>query len=132
MRKHHKSGALWEDKIAYSRAIRTNRTIEVSGTTAVENGEVVHVGDAYGQTIFALEIIKKSIEALGGELKDVVRTRMYVTDISRWEAIGRAHKEYFNGINPVTTMVQVAGLIDANMLIEIEATAILPSSQLNL
>lgn len=132
MRKHHKSGAKWEDKVAYSRAIRTDSTIEVSGTTSVENGEVVHVGDAYAQTLFALEIIKKAIEALGGEMKDVVRTRMYVTDISKWQEIGKAHREYFKGIEPATTMVQVAGLIDVNMLIEIEATAILHSSQLYL
>jgi enamine deaminase RidA (YjgF/YER057c/UK114 family) len=132
MRKSYSSGALWESKVAYSRAVRTNRTIEVSGTTSIENGEVMHVGDAYGQTKFALEIIKNAIEALGGSLNDVVRTRMYVTDISKWEQVGKAHKEFFEGINPATTLVQVAGLIDPNMIIEIEATAIVPSSQVTL
>ena len=125
MRKKISSGAQWEDIVGYSRAVRVGNIIEVAGTTAVENGEVVGVNDAYAQTICILNIIKKAIEDAGGTLEDVVRTRMFVTDISKWEEIGRAHGEFFKFIKPASTMLEISGLIDDRMLLEIEATAIL-------
>lgn len=124
-RKNISSGAKWEEVVGYSRAVRIGDTIEVSGTTAVEDGLVVFEGDLYGQTKKALEIIKQAIEEAGGTMNDVVRTRMYVTDISLWEAAAKAHAEFFLHIKPSTTMVEVKALIDPAMLIEIEATAII-------
>lgn len=118
------SGAPWEDHVGYCRAVRIGNVIEVSGTAPVKNGETV--GDnAYEQTKICLEIIQKSLAKAGASLEDVVRTRMYVTDISQWVAIGKAHGEFFGTIKPATTMVEVSALIDPKMLIEIEATAIL-------
>jgi enamine deaminase RidA (YjgF/YER057c/UK114 family) len=103
-------------------------TIEVSGTCAVDkNGQVFGPGDAYVQTRRSIEIIREAIENLGGDLKDVVRTRIYVTDISQWETIGRAHGELFGTIRPATTMIEVSKLISPEYLVEIEATAILPT-----
>ncbi len=122
-RKNISSGAPWEAKVGYSRAVRIGNTIEVSGTTAVVNGEVQHKGDLYKQTQHALALIEKALIEAGADLHDVVRTRMYVTDISRWEEAGKAHGEFFVHIRPVTTMVEVSKLIDPEMLIEIEATA---------
>jgi enamine deaminase RidA (YjgF/YER057c/UK114 family) len=98
--------------------------VEVSGTTAVINGEVQHKGNLYEQTKTALAIIEKALEEAGMDLHDVVRTRMYVTDIARWEEAGKAHGEFFVHIRPATTMVEVSRLVDPEMLIEIEATAI--------
>ena len=119
------SGAKWEPIVGYSRAVRMGDLIEVSGTCAVDDqGNPVEIGDAYGQTLRILEIIQQAIEELGGSLSDVVRTRMYVTDISKWESIGHAHGEYFKLIRPVTTMVEVSKLIAPEYLVEIEATAI--------
>lgn len=123
-RKNIFSGAPWETKVGYSRAVRVGNVIEVSGTTAILNGEVQHKGDMYKQTQLILAHIEKSLEEAGADLHDVVRTRMYVTDISRWEEAGKAHGEFFVHIRPATTMVEVSKLIDPEMLIEIEATAV--------
>ncbi len=123
---HYSSGARWEPVVGYSRAVRTGSLIEVSGTCAVDaEGHAYAIGDPYRQTMRALEIIESAIQHLGGKLDDVVRTRMYVTDISQWEEIGRAHGEYFKDIRPATTMVEVAKLISPEYLVEIEATAVI-------
>lgn len=120
------SGAKWEDIVGYSRAVRIDNVIEVAGTTAVdENGQVVGIGDPGEQTRFVLSKIEKALIAAGASLKDVVRTRMFVTNIADWEIIGRAHGLYFKDIKPVATMVEVKSLISPELLIEIEATAIL-------
>lgn len=111
--------------VGYSRAIRVGNQIEVAGTTAVRDGKTVGIGDAYAQTVCALEIIQESLEKVGATLSDVVRTRMFVTDISKWEEIGKAHGEFFRDIRPVTTMVEVKSLIEPELLVEIEAVAIL-------
>lgn len=127
-RKHINSNAPWEKTVGYSRAIRAGNFIEVSGTCAVdESGAPFAPDDAYLQTKRILDIIKSAVEALGGSMKDVIRTRMYVTNIKDWEAIGRAHGETFQGINPVTTMVEVSGLIAKEFLVEIEVTAVIDS-----
>lgn len=118
------SGSPWEDTIGYSRAVKIGNLIEVSGTAPVKNGAPFY-GTAYEQAVCCLEIIKEALEKAGASLEDVVRTRMYVTDISQWEEIGRAHGEFFQKIKPATTMVEVSGLIDEKLLVEIEATAVL-------
>ncbi len=122
------SGAKWEDIIGYSRAVRVGNVIEVSGTTTSvdENGKTLGLNDPYEQTRLALGRIEKALNEAGASLKDVVRTRLFVTDIARWEDIGRAHGEFFKDIKPVTSMVEVKALIGAELLVEIEATAILP------
>lgn len=123
---NYSSGAKWEDIVGYSRAVKIGNCIEVTGTVAVdENAEPVGRGDAYAQTRFIIEKIEAVLKRAGASLADVVRTRMYVTDISRWEEYGRAHGEFFSSIKPCTTMVEVKALIDPDYLIEIEATAIL-------
>lgn len=127
MKKIYSSGAPWESSVGYSRAIRVDNTIEVAGTTAINEGQLVGAGDAYAQTICILEIIKEAIEALGATMDDVVRTRMYVTDISLFKEIGKAHGEYFKDIRPASTMVEISRLVDPGMLIEIEAVARIPS-----
>jgi enamine deaminase RidA (YjgF/YER057c/UK114 family) len=121
----YSSGAIWETKVGYSRAVRVGNVIEVSGTVAVDNDKVVAEGNAYEQTKFALAKIEVALINAGATLHDVVRTRMFVTDISRWEEYGRAHGEFFKGIKPATTMVEVSKLIDPRYLVEIEATAII-------
>jgi len=121
----YSSGAPWESTVGYSRAVRVGNTIEVAGTTAIKNGKLVGTGNAYAQTKCILEIIKEAIEGLGGSMDHVVRTRMYVTDITLFEEIGRAHGEYFSNIRPASTMVEISKLVDTEMLIEIEATAII-------
>lgn len=125
---NYSSGAKWEDIVGYSRAVRMGPYIEVTGTVAVnENYELVGRGDAYTQTCFILSKIEGVLKKAGAEMKDVVRTRMFVTDISRWEEYGRAHGEVFGQIKPCTSMIEVSALIDPAYLIEIEATAILNS-----
>jgi enamine deaminase RidA (YjgF/YER057c/UK114 family) len=119
------SGAKWEDIIGYSRAVKIGNTIEVTGTVAVdENNNLIGEGSAYLQTKFILQKIESVLKQAGAELKDVVRTRMFVTDISQWEEYGRAHGECFKNIKPCTSMIEVKGLISTEYLIEIEATAI--------
>jgi enamine deaminase RidA (YjgF/YER057c/UK114 family) len=120
------SGAVWESIVGYSRAVRAGNIIEVAGTTAVEEGKIVGIGSPYEQTKCILNKIKKSIEALGGDIQQVTRTRMFVTNIQDWQEIGRAHGEMFGDIRPVTTMVEVKALIDKDLLVEIEATVVIP------
>jgi enamine deaminase RidA (YjgF/YER057c/UK114 family) len=124
MRQLISSGSPWEKPIGYSRAVRVGNVVEVAGTTA-QNGEAVTGHDEYAQTKRVLEKIAAALYEAGATLADVVRTRMFVTDITQWEAVGRAHGEVFGEIRPVTTMVQVAALIDPRLLVEIEATAII-------
>ena len=123
-RKKYSSGTKWEPIVGYSRAVRVGDRIYVTGTTATdENGEIVGVDDAYAQTVQTIRNIEWALQALDGSLENVVRTRLFVTDISRWEEYGRAHGEYFREIMPATTMVEVSKLIDPRMLVEIEADA---------
>lgn len=123
---NYSSGAKWEDIVGYSRAVKIGNTIEVTGTVAVDaNNEVVGWNDAYAQTRFIIEKIEAVLKKAGASLSDVVRTRMFVTDISRWEEYGRAHGEFFGTIKPCTSMIEVKGLIDPDYLIEIEATAVI-------
>ncbi|MCK6584245.1 MAG: RidA family protein [Anaerolineales bacterium] len=122
------SGAKWEDIIGYSRAVKVGNLIEVAGTTAInEDGNVVGANDPYEQTKFIFEKIEKALASAGASLRDVVRTRMFTTDISQWEEIGRAHGEFFREVKPAASMIEVKGLIDPELLIEIEVTAILSS-----
>ncbi|HMQ06706.1 MAG TPA: RidA family protein [Saprospiraceae bacterium] len=127
----YSSGAQWESIVGYSRAVLTGQVIEVSGTTAIQNGQVVCIGDPYGQTLRILEIIREALAHFGAQMDNVTRTRIYVTDISHWEQVGKAHGQYFKDIRPATSMVQVASLIDPHMLVEIEATAVLPTNERN-
>ena len=125
-RTNYSSGAKWEDIVGYSRAVRIGNTIEVTGTVAAGDDSKLVGGDsAYEQTKFIIQKIEKVLKKAGASLKDVVRTRMFVTDISRWEEYGRAHGEFFKEIKPCTTMVEVSALIGPEYLIEIEATAII-------
>ena len=124
------SGAPWESIAGYARAVRVGDTIHVSGTTATgPDGALMGIGDPAAQTRRCLEIIEQALDELGASMSDVVRTRMYVTDISRWEPIAREHGRVFADIRPATAMVEVSGLVDPEMLVEIEAVAILSSSE---
>ena len=119
------SGTLWEDKVGYCRAVRIGNIIEVSGTTSVDRDSLIGKDDLYSQTKFIILKIEKALQDAGSELTDVVRTRIYVTDISKWEEAAKAHAEFFGTIKPATTMVEVSSLIDPDMLIEIEASAVI-------
>ena len=123
-RQRYSSGAKWESIVGYSRAVRVGDRIYVTGTTATDrNSDIVGIGDAYAQTVQCIKNIERALKEFDCTLEHIVRTRMFVTDISRWEEYGRAHGEFFREIMPATTMVEVSKLIDPDMLIEIEADA---------
>jgi enamine deaminase RidA (YjgF/YER057c/UK114 family) len=119
------SGTVWEDKVGYCRAVRIGNIIVVSGTTSVDGEILIGKDDLYAQTKFILQKVEKSLLEAGAEMTDVVRTRMYVTDISNWEDAGKAHAEFFRTIKPATTMIEVSRLIHPDLLIEIEVSAVI-------
>lgn len=125
MRQNIGSGSPWENVVGYSRAVRVGNIIEVAGTTAMDGDILIGKGDVYAQTIFIFKKIEKALIEAGASLKDVVRTRMFIVDISRWEEAGKAHGEIFKNIKPVATMVEISKLINEDLLIEIEVTAVL-------
>jgi enamine deaminase RidA (YjgF/YER057c/UK114 family) len=128
-RRNYGSGSRWEPIVGYSRAVRVGPHVHVAGTTVTnEAGDLIGMGDAYVQARQALSNIQKALERAGARLEHVVRTRVYVTDISNWEVVGRAHGEFFGEVRPVSTLVEVKGLIDPAMLVEIEADAYMPES----
>ena len=119
------SGGKWESIVGYSRAVRVGAWIGVAGTAAVDaEGRVVSPGDAHAQAVYALRKIEASLAKAGGRMKDVVRTRMFVTNMDDWEQVGRAHAEFFRDVRPVATLVQVSRLVDPDMLVEVEVDAI--------
>ena len=125
-RTNYSSGAKWEDIVGYSRAVKVGNIIEVTGTVAADDNSMLVGGNsAYEQTKFIIQKIEKALNDLGGSLQDVIRTRIYVTNIRDWDAVGRAHGEFFKEIKPATTMVEVKSLIDPNFVVELEATAYL-------
>lgn len=125
MKQKISSGSPWEDVVGYSRAVRAGNIVEVAGTTAMDGDVLVGRGDMYAQAVFAFKKIEQALQQAGASLEDVVRTRMFVTDISQWEAVGKAHEEFFKNIKPVATMVEVSRLISDDLLVEIEVTAII-------
>lgn len=124
-RENLSSGAPWEEIVGYSRAVKIGQHIEVAGTTAVKNGVLVGENDAAAQTECILQIIDEALKGLGSSLKDVVRTRIFVTNIEDWDKIGKVHGKFFGKIKPACTLVEVSGFVDPKMLLEIEATAII-------
>lgn len=120
------SSTIWEDQIGYSRAVKIGRVVEVSGTSAIDRDKIIAPNDPYQQTKFIIRKIERAINEAGGTLEDVIRTRIYVTNINDWSAVGKAHGEAFRDIKPATSMVEVKSLIDPNFVVELEATAILP------
>ena len=124
MRKKVSAKTPWGDIVGYSRAVRVGKLVTVSGTAASDdNGKIAAKGDAYGQTVFCIKKIESALEELGYSISDVVRTRIFTTDISKWEEIGKAHGKFFGKLKPATTMVQVSSLIDPEMLVEVEVEA---------
>jgi len=120
------SGTKWEPLVGYSRAIRVGKIVHVSGTTGTDaSGNLVGIGDPASQTLQALTNVRQALEAVGAKLEDVVRTRIYVTDISRWEEVGKVHGSFFKEIRPATSMVEVKRLVNPQMLVEVEAEALL-------
>ena len=119
------SGAKWENIVGYSRAVKVENVIEVSGTTAVDGDTIIGKGNVYEQAVFIFQKIEKVLIEAGSSLQNVVRTRMYITDISKWEEAGKAHALFFKEIKPATTMIEVSKLINEDLLIEIEVTAII-------
>jgi enamine deaminase RidA (YjgF/YER057c/UK114 family) len=124
MRQHVSTGTPWEDIVGYSRAIRVGNIIEVSGTTAMDGDKLIGKDNIYEQAAFIFKKIDAALQQLGASLSDVVRTRMYVTDISQWEQVAKAHGEVFKDIKPATSMVEVSRLIEPELLVEIEVSAI--------
>jgi len=127
-RENLSSGAIWEDRVGYSRAVKVDDLIEISGTTAVNGNEIVAIGNPYEQTKFIIEKFSSILEDVGSSLKDIVRVRIYVRDITDWEKVGKAFFEYFKDIKPAATMIEVNSLIDPQLLVEMEATAIITES----
>ena len=125
MRRKLGSGAKWEDIVGYSRIVQVGKTIELAGTTAAKDGKVLFPGDAYNQTKYILSLFDEKLKEFDSSLNDVVRTRVYVTNIKEWEKVGKAHGEFFSKIKPASTLLEVSALVDPEMLVEIEATAIL-------
>ncbi|MDX1478412.1 MAG: RidA family protein [Saprospiraceae bacterium] len=132
MRANYSTGAKWEPLVGYSRAVRMGDVIEVSGTVAMKDGAPYGIDDPYQQTQRILEIIGEALAYFGASYEHVIRTRMYVTNVDHWEAVGKAHGEVFGDIRPATSLVQVSALIAPEYLVEIEATAIAPQQSMNL
>ena len=124
-RKEYSSNAIWEKKVAYRRAVRIGNVIEVSGTTSTIEGKFVGIGDPYLQAKTCFDIIRQAISELGGSEKNIIRTRVFLTNINDWEAVGKAHFEAFNEYPPASTMLEVSNLIAPELLVEVEATAII-------